>query len=48
VGIIEGQQVVVGRDILLSVQGVPMTSNADMVRVLKDLERLLSMKWTAW
>src|SRR5215475_14299513 len=39
-GIVEGQQIVVGGDILLSVQGLPVTSNADMVKVLKMLETL--------
>ena len=39
-GIVEGQQIVVGGDILLSVQGMPVTSNADMVKVLKMLETL--------
>jgi serine protease Do len=39
-GIVEGQQIVVGGDILLSVQGMPVTSNADMVKVVKMLETL--------
>jgi len=39
-GIVEGQQVVVGGDVLLSVQGIPLNSNADMVKVLKMLETL--------
>jgi S1-C subfamily serine protease len=39
-GIVAGQQIVVGGDILLSVQGMPLTSNADMVKVLKMLETL--------
>jgi len=39
-GIVEGQQIVVGGDILLTVQGMPLTSNADMVKVLKMLETL--------
>jgi S1-C subfamily serine protease len=39
-GIVEGQQIVVGGDILLSVQGIPVTSNAEMVKVLKALETL--------
>jgi serine protease Do len=39
-GIVEGQHLVVGGDILLSVQGMPVTSNADMVKVLKMLETL--------
>ena len=55
IGIVEGQQIVVGGDILLSVQGMPVTSNADMVKVLKmelratvlrdDKPVELSMKW---
>ena len=40
VGIVEGQQVVVGGDILLTCQGLPLTSNDDMVKVLKTLETL--------
>jgi S1-C subfamily serine protease len=39
-GIVEGQQIVVGGDILLSVQGMPVASNAAMVEVLKMLETL--------
>jgi len=39
-GIVAGQQLVVGGDILLSAQGIPLTSNANMVRVLKELETL--------
>jgi S1-C subfamily serine protease len=39
-GIVDGQQIVVGGDILLSVQGLPLASNADMVKVLKMLETL--------
>ena len=39
-GIVDGQQIVVGGDILLSVQGIPLTSNEDMVKVLKALETL--------
>jgi serine protease Do len=39
-GIVEGRQFVVGGDILLSVQGMPVTSNAEMVKVLKMLETL--------
>src|SRR5262244_1471503 len=39
-GIVEGQQIVVGGDVLLSVQGIPLNSNADMVKVLKLLETL--------
>jgi len=40
IGIVEGQQIVVGGDILLSVQGMPVASNADMVKVLKMLETI--------
>jgi S1-C subfamily serine protease len=39
-GIVEGQPIVVGGDILLSVQDMPLNSNADMVKVLKMLETL--------
>jgi len=39
-GIVEGQQIVVGGDILLSVQDIALNSNADMVKVLKLLETL--------
>ena len=39
-GIVAGQQVVVGGDVLLTVQGMPLTSNEDMVKVLKALETL--------
>jgi len=41
-GIVEGQQIVVGGDILLSVQGMPVTSSAEMVKVIKMLETLKS------
>jgi len=37
---VEGQQIVVGGDILLSVQEMPVTSNAEMVKVIKMLETL--------
>jgi serine protease Do len=40
IGIVEGQQIVVGGDILLTVQGLRPTSNADMVQVLKMLETI--------
>ncbi len=40
IGIVEGQQIVVGGDILLAVQGMPVRSNAEMVNVLKMLETL--------
>lgn len=39
-GIVEGQQIVIGGDIMLRVQEQPLTSNADMVKVLKLLETL--------
>jgi len=39
-GIVEGQQIVVGGDILLTCQDLPLTSNDDMVKVLKALETL--------
>ena len=39
-GIVDGRPVVVGGDIVLSVQGIAVTSNEDMVRVLKSLETL--------
>ncbi len=40
IGIVEGQKLVVGGDILLSVQGMTVASNEDMVRVVKALETL--------
>ncbi len=40
IGIVDGQQVVVGGDILLSAQGMKLTSNEDMAEVLKALETL--------
>jgi serine protease Do len=40
IGIVEGQKIVVGGDILLSVQGIPLTSNEDMDKVLKSLQTL--------
>jgi serine protease Do len=39
-GIVEGQQIVVGGDILLSVQGITFASMADRTKVLKALETL--------
>jgi S1-C subfamily serine protease len=39
-GIVEGQHIVVGGDVILSVQDIPVTSNADMVKVLRTLETL--------
>jgi serine protease Do len=38
--IVDGQQIVTGGDIVLSALGIPTTSDADMVRVLKALEML--------
>jgi serine protease Do len=40
IGIVEGQQIVVGGDILLAVQGITMASAADRAKVLKALENL--------
>jgi S1-C subfamily serine protease len=40
VGIVDGQQIVVGGDILLKVQGITMASAADRARVFKALESL--------
>ena len=40
VGIVDGQHIVVGGDILLSVQGVPFASAEDRAKVLKALETL--------
>ena len=40
VGIVEGQHIVVGGDILLSVQGITFASADDRVKVLKALETL--------
>jgi S1-C subfamily serine protease len=40
VGIVEGQKLVVGGDILLSIQGMPVASNEDLGKVLKKLEAL--------
>ena len=40
IGIVEGQQIVVGGDILLSVQGITIASGADRAKVLKALETL--------
>ena len=36
----EGQKIVVGGDILLAVQGIPMASGADRAKVFKGLESL--------
>ena len=41
-GIVAGQQMVVGGDVLLTVQDMPLTSNEDMLKVLKALETLTS------
>jgi S1-C subfamily serine protease len=40
IGIVEGQQILVGGDILLSVQGITMASAADRALVFKALETL--------
>jgi serine protease Do len=40
IGIVEGQKIVVGGDIVLSVQGITMASNEDLAKVLKSLESL--------
>jgi serine protease Do len=40
VGIVEGQQIVLGGDILLSVQGITFASLDDRTKVLKALETL--------
>jgi len=40
IGIVDGQQIVVGGDILLSAHGMKLTSNEDMAEVLKTLETL--------
>jgi len=40
IGIVEGQQIVVGGDILLTVQGITQTSLDDMAKVLNALETL--------
>ena len=40
VGIVEGQQMVLGGDIMLSVQGIPVASLEDRGKVLKALETL--------
>ena len=40
VAIVEGQQIVVGGDILLSVQGITFASAEDRAKVLKALETL--------
>jgi S1-C subfamily serine protease len=39
-GLVDGKPVPVGGDIILSVQGIPTTSNEDLGKVLKSLERL--------
>jgi len=40
IGIVEGQQIVVGGDIMLTVQGMPVASNADLAKVVKALETI--------
>ena len=40
IAIVDGQRIVVGGDILLAIQGIPMASAADRAKVLKALETL--------
>ena len=40
IGIVEGQQIPVGGDIVLSIQGIPAASNDDQPAVVKALEAL--------
>ena len=40
VGILEGQRLVVGGDIVLSVQGIPVTSKEDLLKAVTSLEKL--------
>jgi S1-C subfamily serine protease len=40
IGIVDGQKLLVGGDIILSVQGVTVASNEDMAKVLRSLETL--------
>ena len=40
IAIVEGQKIVIGGDILLAVQGIPMASGADRAKVFKGLESL--------
>ena len=40
IGIVEGQKLVVGGDILLTVQGITVASNEDMAKAVKSLETL--------
>jgi serine protease Do len=40
IGIVEGQKLVVGGDVLLSVQGMTVASDEDMAKVVKSLESL--------
>jgi S1-C subfamily serine protease len=39
-GIVDGQQMVVGGDVIVSIQGIPVATNADMVKALQTLETL--------
>lgn len=51
VGIVEGQEMVVGGDILLSVQGIAFASSEDRARVVKALEGLRvgdDLRVTVW
>jgi serine protease Do len=40
IGIVDGQRLVVGGDVLLSVQGMTVASDEDMAKILKSLETL--------
>jgi S1-C subfamily serine protease len=40
IGIVEGQKIVVGGDVLLAVQGIPVANNEDMIKVLQSLETI--------
>ena len=40
VALVEGTEIVVGGDVLLSVQGIPMTNSEDRAKVIKALEDL--------
>jgi len=40
IGIVEGQKLIIGGDILLSVQGITVASDDDIAKVLKSLETL--------
>jgi serine protease Do len=40
VALVEGKEIVVGGDVLLSVQGIPMSNSEDRTKVIKALEDL--------